>query len=633
MKFQSKIIIASSLLFVTVASLVGYVQQQATNSTFQSQVETSVHELTKSISFTVTHELRAKRELVNSVTHSLNIIDASNRQLALEAISTPSLTKSFQAVGIGYEHDGSLISNDGWIPEAGYDVRNRPWYQEASHSNDIVITRPYIDSSTNQMIISVASSLVDKSNQFIGNVVFDVSLKPLAELINQTDLFGSGYLFMMTNDGTVISHPNNHYNGHSFSEFVPGVHLKQGVTELELNGVKHLVSLKKIEGEDWYIGAVIDEQKVFADLTKLSTDLLGLTGISLILVILSLYWAIRYLFRPIDDLNAALENIASGDADLTQRLKTDTDTEFAKLAHNFNHFIANLQQQMLDSKSVSTTLQNHAEMTQSASFETDHHINHQIAELNSLATAIEQMAAAAQDTAEHTQHAAQNATEADKNVLNGVDVVVQTEQCIQRLSSNMAKVSNQSDTLIAATDSIGSILDVISEIANQTNLLALNATIESARAGQAGRGFAVVADHVRLLSLRTQESTKEIHNKIQQLRSGTSLMAEAILVSEHDVTDAVECARQASTTLHLVKENISNISEFTGQVATATEQQSLVSFEVSKNTQKITKLGQQVIAQTEKTNQHMNTQLSEIAKQQRILERFKLQNETKAPQC
>jgi methyl-accepting chemotaxis protein len=83
----------------------------------------------------------------------------------------------------------------------------------------------------------------------------------------------------------------------------------------------------------------------------------------------------------------------------------------------------------------------------------------------------------------------------------------------------------------------------------------------------------------------------------------------------------------------LVKENISNISEFTGQVATATEQQSLVSFEVSKNTQKITKLGQQVIAQTEKTNQHMNTQLSEIAKQQRILERFKLQNETKAPQC
>ena len=624
MKFQSKIILASSLLFVSVALVVGLVQQQKTSSTFNKQIETSVRELMNSISFTVTYELKAKRELVNSVTHSLNIIDASNRQLALEAISTPSLIKSFQAVGIGYEQDGSLVSNDGWIPEVGYDVRNRPWYQQASHSDDIVITKPYIDSSTNQMIISVSSSLVDRSNQFIGNVVFDVSLKPLAKLINQTDLFSSGYLFMMTDDGTVISHPNESYNGHSFTKFVPEVQLQQGVSEVELNGIKHLVSLKKVEGEDWYIGAIINEQKVIAELTNLNTNLFILTGFSLLIAILSLYWLIRYLFKPINNLNSALENIASGDADLTQRLKTDTDTEFAELAHNFNHFVANLQQQMLDSTQVSATLRNHAEMTQSTSFEVSNDINYQISELNSLATAIEQMAASAQDTAEHTQYTAQNATEATNNVLSGVNIVVQTEQSIHKLSSNMKKVSTQSDALIAATDSIGSILDVISEIANQTNLLALNATIESARAGQAGRGFAVVADHVRLLSLRTQESTKEIHEKIQQLRSGTSLMAEAILVSENDVKDAVERARQASAALHSVKENIGNISEFTGQIAAATEEQSLVSSEVSRNTLQITKLGKQVIAQTEKTNQYMNAQLTEIGKQQRILDRFKL---------
>lgn len=103
-------------------------------------------------------------------------------------------------------------------------------------------------------------------------------------------------------------------------------------------------------------------------------------------------------------------------------------------------------------------------------------------------------------------------------------------------------------------------------------------------------------------------------------------MAEAILVSEHDVKDAVGCARQASTTLHSVKENIGNISEFTAQIAAATEEQSLMSFEVSRNTQQITKLGQKVISQTEKTNRHMSTQLSEIAKHQHILDRFKLQD-------
>ena len=101
-------------------------------------------------------------------------------------------------------------------------------------------------------------------------------------------------------------------------------------------------------------------------------------------------------------------------------------------------------------------------------------------------------------------------------------------------------------------------------------------------------------------------------------------MAEAILVSENDVKDAVERARQASAALHSVKENIGNISEFTGQIAAATEEQSLVSSEVSRNTLQITKLGKQVIAQTEKTNQYMNAQLTEIGKQQRILDRFKL---------
>ncbi|MCX2760038.1 methyl-accepting chemotaxis protein [Vibrio sp. Sgm 22] len=626
MKFQSKIIIASSLLFSSVAITIDFIQQKATNSTFKNNIETSVAELTKSISFTVAHELSAKRQLVNSVTHSLNVIDASNTALARKSISTPSLKNSFQAVGIGYEENGKLISNDGWLPPDDYDVRKRPWYRAASESNDVVVTLPYIDSSTGEMIVSISSSLADKNGKFIGNIVFDVSLKPLANLVNQTDLFNSGYLFMMTGDGTVIAHPNTDYNGSSFTDFIPNAQLAPGITEVTIDGVKHLISLHKVAGEPWYVGSVIDEQRVFSDLTQLNYQIIGFSALSLIVVIAMLYWLILYLFKPVNELNSALKNIASGDADLTHRLDTNTDTEFAELATNFNQFVTTLQQQMKDSIVVSDAVKEHAQLTQSATRETEQSINLQMSELNDLVTAIGQMTISAQETAQNTQHAAKNANDAQEKVLESTSVVKQTESNIESLSNDIHQAVAHSHALEETTESIGSIIEVINEIANQTNLLALNATIESARAGQAGRGFAVVADHVRLLSIRTQESTREIHTKIEQLRSGTSSMADSILVSERNAQEAVDCARRATTALQLVQQNIMNISEFTRQIATTAEEQSAVSLEVGRNTQQITEISQQVTTQAEKTTDHMNTQLTEIEKQQHILKRFKLSN-------
>ncbi|MCF7506190.1 methyl-accepting chemotaxis protein [Vibrio sp. L3-7] len=624
MKFQSKIILTTSLLFLSVITCIGLIQQQATSNTFKENIHRSVQELIKSVGYTVSYQLNASRELVGSVVHSLNMIDATNHDLAYKAISTSTLKSSFQAVGIGYENNGLLISNDGWIPDENYDVRSRPWYIAASQSNDIVVTKPYVDSSTGDMIISVSSSINDPNDQFLGNVVFDVSLNPLAQLVNQTNLFDSGYLFMVTGDGTTIAHPNSDYNGQPLTEFAPGVELETGVKEVMLNDALHLISLQKVKGEDWYIGALVNEERVFSSLNDLTSHLILMASISVIVISILLYWVIGYLFRPIKELNSAIKNIASGEADLTHRLKTDNDLEFAELAENFNQFVENLQVQMLDSKRVASTLKSQADTTQKTTQDTGFNVNHQMSELRSLVTAMEQMSASARDTAKSAQDAAESANFAEKNVVESVDVVQQTEQTIKSLSLSIKHASTQSDNLTEATNSITSILDVISEIANQTNLLALNATIESARAGQAGRGFAVVADHVRLLSLKTQESTTEIHSKINQLKNGTSSMAQAITVSEANARDAISCAKKATEALSSVQANITHISGFNDQIAAAAEEQSSVSIEINRNTQQISQLSQQIAEQAVEMSSGMDAQLSEIDKQQQILERFKL---------
>ncbi|MEZ8722861.1 methyl-accepting chemotaxis protein [Vibrio pomeroyi] len=624
MKFQSKIILTTSLLFLSVITCIGFIQQQATSNTFKENIHLSVQELIKSVGYTVSYQLNASRELVGSVVHSLNMIDATNHDLAYEAISTSTLKSSFQAVGIGYENNGLLISNDGWVPGQNYDVRSHPWYIAASQSDGIVVTKPYVDSSTGDMIISISSSINDTNEQFLGNVVFDVSLTPLAQLVNQTNLFDSGYLFMVTGDGTTIAHPNSDYNGQPLTDFAPDVELETGVKEVIINDALHLISLQKVKGEDWYIGALVNEERVFSSLNDLTSHLILMASISIIIIAILLYWVIGYLFRPVKELNSAIKNIASGEADLTHRLKTDNDLEFAELAGNFNQFVENLQVQMLESKRVASTLKSQADTTQKTTQETGFNVNHQMSELRSLVTAMEQMSASARDTAQSAQDAAESANFAEKNVIESVDVVQQTEQTIKSLSLSIKHASTQSDNLTEATNSITSILDVISEIANQTNLLALNATIESARAGQAGRGFAVVADHVRLLSLKTQESTTEIHSKINQLKNGTSSMAQAITVSEASARDAISCAKKATEALSSVQANITHISGFNDQIAAAAEEQSSVSIEINRNTQQISQLSQQVAEQAMEMSSGMDTQLSEIDKQQQILERFKL---------
>jgi methyl-accepting chemotaxis protein len=136
-------------------------------------------------------------------------------------------------------------------------------------------------------------------------------------------------------------------------------------------------------------------------------------------------------------------------------------------------------------------------------------------------------------------------------------------------------------------DSIGKVLEVIRSIAEQTNLLALNAAIEAARAGEHGRGFAVVADEVRTLATRTQSSTEEIRDIIEKLQMASKEASQVMDGGYRKASEVVQWAEEASEKLRDITKGIFTINDMNIQIATATEQQSIVADDVNQTLNRI----------------------------------------------
>ncbi|GEK13442.1 methyl-accepting chemotaxis protein [Aliivibrio fischeri] len=619
MKFRHKIILAFSIIMTVTLALLSTVQYLNMKKEVEHEVQSSIHEIVDGVRTTVNSELAGKTLLAEYVTE---IAERDLNSKTLETIlSQPQVKKAFVLAGIGFEDGHDFVSNDPtWDPQ-GYDARTRGWYKSAKQENDTIITEPYEDALTGEILISIATA-VKSDNQFIGSVFFDLSLGSLAELVNQVELFDAGYLFIVDKAGTVIAHPDSQYNGQSMTSFLPNIQLSSNLQTIEINGATHDVSFTSIDGYPWSIGVVLDEGKVFKQINELKNDSLIYSVIAVIVSIILMLLFITHLIRPVQTLNSAIQNVASGEADLTQRLDTKIDPEFAPLAEGFNQFIINLQTQVTETKALSHQLNQGAQKILVGANDSETAMNTQMMELEQLATAMNEMAATSVDVAGNVQSAAEYAKKADSATEHGMTVVNQTSEEITDLSTNINQAVEEVGKLEKATDSIGTILRVINDIAEQTNLLALNAAIESARAGEAGRGFAVVADEVRTLAKRTQESTTEIATMIEQLQSGAASVSSSMLSSQQRADSTVDKAKQTAEALTQIRETIQQINDMNIHIASAAEEQSHVAEEINGKTVNIKDLSVLVHEAAQGAAVAINEQVSVVESQEKIMNKF-----------
>ena len=289
----------------------------------------------------------------------------------------------------------------------------------------------------------------------------------------------------------------------------------------------------------------------------------------------------RSIVRPLSSAVSAAESVARGD--LTRPIETHGNDEVSRLLKALATMQQNLRETLQGISGSATQLASAADELNAVTVDSTHGLQQQNNEIEQAATAVNEMTTAVEEVARNAVSTSDATRQSSESAQLGQARVSDTASAINALASDVQHTGELVQSLANQSQDIGKVLDVIRAIAEQTNLLALNAAIEAARAGESGRGFAVVADEVRALAYRTQQSTQEIEQMVQGMRSGSSLALDSMQASAARATTTLALAERAGEALETITASVHEIHERNLVIASAAEEQAQVAREVDRN--------------------------------------------------
>ena len=330
------------------------------------------------------------------------------------------------------------------------------------------------------------------------------------------------------------------------------------------------------------------------------------------------------IVKPIRQVVERLNDIASGEGDLTQRLEVKSQDEIGQLSQGFNLFLDKLQHTIKEVIQTTEQVASTTSQAKASASSTRESSESQFKEVDLVATAAEEMTQTAGLVVQNAEVAVDAACEANRSARQGQQVIELSAGEMRKLVERMSSAVPIVEELAKNNGNITEILSVIEGISEQTNLLALNAAIEAARAGEQGRGFAVVADEVRNLASRTQSSVGEIRAVIDKVHAGTQDVVEAIQEGNILANDTALHVQNAVEDLGSIFTSIEEISDMNSQIVRAAEEQQSVSGEVNQSVVNIRDLSAKILEQAAASEQ-VGSEIEQLSQQQqKLVNQFKV---------
>lgn len=415
--------------------------------------------------------------------------------------------------------------------------------------------------------------LKDRFNRVVGiaYVGYQVDLAELNFAVAEARVLTEGFVALTDRRGNLRQHSDNH-DAETLLGILGGNNSDWQVTQTAFDPWGYQVQVGYSDNE------IATQLAATSIKLIVSALIMGAIVVTLIYILLN-----RVVVSRVRKLINALHQITEGEGDLTRRFNSDSSDEFGQMANEFDKLLETLRQTILklggrtdELVSASSQLSNIAELSSQA-------VGRQSEQTEQAATAVHEMSMTAQSVAQSAVGAESAAQNVQRETDEANDLITRMSQTIKAQADDFKDSETLLVSLKQASNDISQVSEVIRSIAEQTNLLSLNAAIEAARAGEHGRGFAVVADEVRTLAGRTQSSTGEIEDLIGRLHQGVEQVAKLMESQIKQAEVNVSAGQEASQALQKVMAAVSEINHLNSEIASAAEQQSAVSEEISRN--------------------------------------------------